>query len=104
MAGRVKLDLRGLEEVATSRETRAAVHEAAEGVAEFVEGMGIRVQGVPGDVPLPVKLYDDTTTGMRVNRAVTRVVLAHAAGMATQAKNGPLSKGASARGLKLKGE
>ena len=36
MAGRVKLDLRGLEEVAKSSEVRAAVHDAAENVAENV--------------------------------------------------------------------
>ena len=101
---RVKLDLRGLEEVAKSSETRAAVHEAAERVASGVEAQGIRVQGVPGDVALPVKVYDDTTDGMRVNRAVSRVVLAHAAGLAVQAKSGALTKAASAAGLRLKGE
>ena len=101
---RVKLDLRGLEEVATTREMRAAVRDAAEAVAGNVRARGIMVQGIPGDVPLPVKLYDDTTSGMRVNRAVTRVVLAHAAGLAAQAKSGALSKAASDAGLKLRGD
>lgn len=101
---RVKLDLRGLEEVAKSREVRAAVHDAAQTVAENVEAQGIKVQGVPGDIALPVKVYDDTTDGMRVNRAVSRVVLAHAAGLSVQSKHGALSKAASAAGLRLKGE
>ena len=101
---RVKLDLGGLEEVAKSREVRAAVHDAAERVAEAVESRGIRVIGEPGEIPLPVKIYDDTTDGMRVNRAVSRVVLAHASGLAAQAKHGLLSGGASSAGLKLKGD
>jgi hypothetical protein len=104
MAARVKLDLGGLEEVAKSREVRAAVHDAAERVADAVESQGVRVIGEPGEIDLPVKVYDDTTDGMRVNRAVSRVVLAHAAGLAVQAKHGALSKAASAAGLKLKGE
>lgn len=101
---RVKLDLRGLEEVAKSREVRAAVHDAAEKVAANVEAQGIRVQGKPGDIALPVKVYDDTTDDMRVNRAVSRVVLTHAAGLAVQAKHGALTRAASAAGLRVKGE
>ena len=101
---RVKLDLRGLEEVAKSSEVRAAVHEAAEKVAENVDAQGIKVDGVPGEYLIPVKVYDDTTDGMRVNRAVSRVVLAHAAGLAVQARHGALSKAASDAGLRLKGE
>lgn len=102
---RVKLDLRGLEEVAKSREVRAAVHDAAEKVAENVEAQGIKVGDKDGgahEYPLPVKVYDDTTSGMRVNRATSRVVLAHAAGLAVQAKHGALSKAASAAGLRLR--
>jgi hypothetical protein len=104
MAARVKLDLGGREEVAKSGEVRAAVHAAAEKVAEAVEAQGIRVIGEPGEIPLPVKIYDDTTSGMRVNRATSRVVLAHASGLAVQAKHGALSKAASDAGLKLKGD
>ena len=104
---RVKLDLRGLEEVAKSHEMRAATHAAAEKVAENVKSQGITVGDKDGgsfEYPLPVKVYDDTTDGMRVNRAVSRVVLAHAAGLAVQAKHGALSKAASDAGLKLKGD
>jgi hypothetical protein len=104
---KVKLDLGGLEEVAKSREVRAAVHNAAERVADAVKDQGITVGDKDGgshEYALPVKVYDDTTDGMRVNRATSRVVLAHAAGLAVQAKHGALSKAASAAGLKLKGE
>ena len=41
---------------------------------------------------------------MTVNRATSRVVLAHAAGLAVQAKHGALSSAASDAGLRLKGE
>lgn len=103
MAG-VKLDLSGLEEVAKSLRMRAAVHDAAVKVAAAVDAQGIYVDGVPGEYLIPVKVHDDTTTGMRVNRAVSRVVLAHAAGLSVQAKHGALSRAASAAGLKLKGD
>lgn len=98
---RVKLDLRGLEEVAKSGGARALVEGAAEAVADNVRGLGIRVDGVPGDVELPVKVYVDDTDGMRVDRASARVVLAHASGLAVQAKHGALSKAASAAGLSV---
>lgn len=102
---RVKLDLRGLEEVATSREMHAAVNDAAHRMAENVEAQGIRVQGEPGDIPLPVVVREDETTkGLRVNRAMAAVQLNHASGLAVQAKSGALSKAASAAGLRLKGE
>lgn len=102
MRGRIKLDRKGLEEVARSHEVRREVHEAAERVANNVEAQGIRVVGEPGDIPLPVKVHDDTTEGMRLNRAVSRVVLAHAAGLAVQAKHGALTRAASAAGLRVK--
>ena len=105
IVNRVNIDWKAVErEVATSSDMRAAVHDAAEKVAEHARNQGVDVVGVPGEIPIPVKVYDDTTDGMRVNRAVSRVVLAHAAGMATQAKHGTLSKAASAAGLRLKGD
>src|SRR5690348_11798190 len=102
MAARVKLDLRGLEEVAKSSEMRAVVHDAAEKVAANVNAQAIYVSGEPGEYLIPVKVHDDTTSGMTVDRATSRVVLAHAAGLAVQAKHGALSKAASAAGLRLK--
>ena len=103
MMARVEIDLKGLEEVATSSEMRALMHDAAETMAENVRAQNIRVEGVPGDIALPVKVYDDVTKGLKVNRAVSRVVLAHASGQAVQAKHGALSKAASSAGLKLRG-
>lgn len=101
---RVKLNLRGLEEVATSGEMHAAIDAAAERVAANVESQGIRVSGTPGDDALPVKVHSDTTHGMTVNRASARVVLAHASGLAVQAKHGALTKAALMAGLRVKGE
>jgi hypothetical protein len=101
----VKLDLRGLEEVATSREMHAAVNEAAHRVAEAVEAQGIRVIGEPGDIALPVVVREDETTrGLRVNRALAAVQINHASGLAVQAKHGALSKAASSAGLRLRGD
>lgn len=97
----VRLDLGGLEDVAKSPRVRSAIHDAAEKVAEYARSAGVDVSGVPGEYAIPVKVYDDTTAGMRVDRAVSRVVLAHAAGLATQAKHGLLTKGAAAAGLNL---
>ena len=105
MRGRVKLDLRGLEEVATSREMHSAVNQAARAVAENVEAQGIRVIGEPGEIPLPVVVREDETTrGLRVNRASAAVQLNHASGQAVQAKHGALSRAAASAGLRLKGE
>lgn len=99
---KIKLDLDGLEEVAKSPRVDAEIKALAEKVAESVRAMGIRVQGRPGDIPLPVKVYSEDTHDMRVNRARSTVVLAHAAGLAAQAKHGALTKAASAVGLRLK--
>lgn len=102
---RVKLDLRGLEEVATSREMHNAVNEAANRVADAVKSQGIQVIGEPGEIPLPVAVREDEkTSGMRLNRAMAAVQLNHASGQSVQAKHGALSKAASDAGLKLKGE
>ena len=102
--GKVKLDLDGLEEVAKSSRVEAEIRDLAEKVAENVRRMGIRVQGVPGDIPLPVKVYVEDTKNMRVNRARATVVLAHAAGAAVQGKHGALTRAASDAGLRVKGD
>ena len=103
MARKVEIDWRGVEEVATGAKMKALVKEAAEAVAENARGAAVRVVGVPGKEPLPVKVYGpDETQGIEyADRAVARVVLAHAAGLAAQAKHGLLSKAASEAGLRL---
>jgi hypothetical protein len=102
----VKLDVRGLEEIAKSSRMGAAVREAAEAVADNVRGQGIRVgdrDGGSSEEDLPVVVYGpDDTNDMRLDRAQARVVLAHAAGDAVQAKHGALSKAATQAGLDFK--
>ena len=102
MGKNIRLDPRGLEEAATTAAMHSAVREVADRVARNVEAQAVRVQGKPGDVALPVKVYEDTTERMRINRAQARVVLAHPAGLAAQAKHGLLTKAAAAAGLKVK--
>lgn len=102
---RVKLDLRGLEQVASSAGAQALVTAAAEEIADNVRSMGIKVgdrDGGSNEYDLPVKVYSGDTSGMRVDRASARVVLAHASGLAVQAKHGALTKGASAAGLTVR--
>lgn len=99
---RVKLNLRGLEEVAKSREMHNAVNQAARAVAENVEAQGIRVVDEPGDIALPVVVREDEITQFPrgVNRALAVVQINHASGLAVQGKHGALSKAASAAGLR----
>ena len=102
---KIKLDAKGLESAATSSEMHRAVDAAAEDVAENARSQGHMVEGEPGDIALPVKVYtDQTTDDMRVNRALARVTLAHPAGLADQAKNGTLTKSAAQAGLTVKGD
>lgn len=103
---KVKIDLRGLEAVATSGGAQALVTAAAEEIADNIRSMGIKVgdhDGGSSEYDLPVKVYSSDTTGMRVDRASARVVLAHAAGLAVQAKHGALTRAASAAGVSVEG-
>lgn len=105
---KVRLNLKGLEEIAKSRGMHDAVDDLAEKIADNVRSQGHRVGDKDGgahEVELPVKVYaDKTTTDMRVNRARAYVTLAHPAGLAVQAKHGALTKAASEAGLKVKGD
>lgn len=98
MASNVKLNHSGLAAIAKSGEIRALVDAAAEEVADNVRGQGIRVEGVPGDIELPV-----TVTSYTTDRAGASVALAHPSGIAVQAKHGALSKAVSAAGLEVRG-
>lgn len=95
----VKLDRAAIGRLAESDEMRRLVAEAAEKVAENVREQGIRVEGIPGDIELPVKV-----TVYETDRARASVTLAHPAGLAVQAKHGALTRAASALGLTVKGE
>lgn len=108
MRNRVKLDLRGLEEVATSAAFHNLMRDVGEAVADNVRAQGIRVgdkDGGPREVELPVKVYGpDDTHGFRTfDRAGVRVTLAHPAGLAVQAKHGALTRAAGQAGLEVRG-
>jgi hypothetical protein len=94
---KVRRNSRGIEQVAKSREVRAEVNKLAERVADAVRAQGIYVEGVPGDVPLPVEVVEQTT-----DRARAQVRIAHASGKAVQAKHGVLTKAAAQAGLDVK--
>jgi hypothetical protein len=76
----------------------AEVKAAADAIAENVRAQGIRVEGTPGDVELPVEVRTSVT-----DRAKASVSIAHASGAAVQAKHGALTKAAAQVGLDVKG-
>lgn len=94
MAGKVRLNPRGFDAVAKSGAVRAEVNRLAERVADNVRGLNIRVEGLPGDIALPVKVVEQTT-----DRARAQVQLAHPSGLAVEAKHGALGKAALEAGL-----
>lgn len=96
---KVRLDHRALESLLKSSDVRKYVNDAAEQVADRVRQQGIEVEGIPGDIDLPVKVVEQTT-----DRARASVVLAHPSGIAVQAKHGSLSKAAAAEGLEVRGD
>lgn len=106
MAGmKIKLDPKGLESVATGSDMHNAIDALAEQIADNVRSQGHMVEGEPGDMALPVKVYSDlTTTDMRTNRARAAVSLAHPSGQAVQAKHGALTKAAAQAGAEVKGD
>lgn len=99
MARPIKLNSRGIEEVAKSREMRAAIEDLADKVAANVRSQVIRVEGTPGDTALPVEVSVYET-----DRARASVIIAHPAGLAVQAKHGALTRAASEAGLQVKGD
>lgn len=102
---KVRLDMRGLEELATNTQFKDAMREAGEAVAANVRAMGIAVDGVPGDVQLPVRVDgpDDTRGFRSFDRAKVRVTITHPSGLAVQAKHGALTKAAAQAGLDVRG-
>lgn len=94
---KINLSGRGIESVAKSGEMRDAINALAEQVADNVRVQGIMVEGIPGDIPLPVEVNEQTT-----DRARASVSLAHPSGKAVQAKNGALTKAAAQAGLEVR--
>lgn len=77
------------------------VEATAELVADEIrrEGSWDRlVEGIPGDIDIPVKVSTYTSDRPRAS-----VHLAHPSGLAVQAKNGALTKAAAALGLEVNG-
>lgn len=93
----VRLNSRGIAEVAKSAEVAREITALAERVADNVRGQGIRVEGMPGDAALPVEVTSYTT-----DRARSSVTITHAAGLAVQAKHGALTKAAAQAGLEVR--
>lgn len=98
MTRRVHLNRRAVEAVLKSAGARALVSRVAEEVADNVRAQQHRVEGVPGDIELPVKVDVYET-----DRARASVLLAHPSGIAVQAKHGALSKAAAQAGLEIEG-
>lgn len=97
MARNVKLSNAGMDDLAKSGAVQREVTSLAERVAANVRAQNIRVEGLPGDVALPVEVASYIT-----DRARSGVTIAHAAGLAVQAKHGVLTKAAAAVGLEVK--
>lgn len=90
------LNSAGVEAVLKSGEVMAALRERADQMVSAAQG--IMVEGIPGNVPLPVTVEEMTT-----DRAKIRVSLAHPSGLAVQAKHGVLTGGAAGAGLEVTG-
>lgn len=102
MSERIKFDHAGIGAILKSGEVRSAIESLTKQVAQNVERQGITVGDKDGgshEIALPVE-SDVITT----DRAHGRVVLAHPAGIAVQAKWGALTKAASQAGLEVKGD
>lgn len=91
---KVKLNHAGIAALLKSGGIASMTAEATAAVAANVEG--VDVEGVPGDISIPVETSMTTT-----DRAHGIVTLAHPSGMAVQAKHGLLTKAAAAAGLEV---
>jgi hypothetical protein len=84
---RVKLNRRGMRVLLRSTGTQDMLAVKAGAVVAAVDAAGIRVEGVPGRIPLPVTV----TVSAGAERARARVILDHPAGAAVEAKHGVLT-------------
>jgi len=87
------------DKILKSAALRREVDDVAEKIADAVRSQGVRVEGVPGDIELPVTVSEYAT-----DRARATVWISHPSGAAVQAKNGVLTKAASAEGHTIKGD
>lgn len=84
---RFRFNHRALKAILTSERMQEHLGARALRIADQVEAAGIRVEGRPGRIDLPVTV---TVTADR-NRARARVILDHPAGKAVEAKHGVLA-------------
>lgn len=85
--GRIRLNRRGMRNLLRSEDVQEMLGRKAFAVAEQVEAAGIRVEGVPGRIPLPVTV----SVAAGQERARASVILDHPAGIAVEAKHGILT-------------
>lgn len=87
------------ESVLRSAAMKRQVDAAAEEIAGIIKQHAPLVEGVPGDINLPVTVHSYTT-----DRARATVWLAHPSGKAVQAKHGLITRAASQAGVEIKGD
>lgn len=80
---RVTINRQALREIMRSEGMQELLGRKGLAVADRVEAAGIRVEGVPGRIPLPVTV----TVHPGRSRARARVILDHPAGLAVEAKH-----------------
>ena len=97
MARKVRLNSRGIEAVAKSAPIAREVTKLAEAVADNLRSQRHMVEGVPGDVALPVEV-----TSYETDRARSSVTITHPSGLAVQAKHGALTRAAAQEGLEVR--
>lgn len=85
---RVRLDRRGMRDLLKSEGVQAMLGRKARAVADQVEAAGIRVEGIPGRIALPVTVKTSAGKG----RARSRVILDHPSGLAVESKHRVLGR------------
>lgn len=78
----------GIGEILNRAETQEMLHAKGLAVADLIKSAGIRVEDIPGDIPLPVEVR---TSGRGI-RARTIVALDHPAGLAVESKHKLLAR------------
>lgn len=79
---RVQLDHKGMAALLRSDDVQDAVEREADGIAARARSRGIMVEGIPGNVALPV-----TVVRARSTRARALVSIDHPSGLAAESKN-----------------
>lgn len=80
---RIELDRAGVGELLRSDGMQAVLDSKAEAVANAARGRGIRVEGTPGDVLLPII----TRRARSSTRARSVVAIDHPSGLAVESKH-----------------